>query len=79
MAVGLVFWPAARCLKARTGWTCALAERSVSVAGVQPRVGPSDLKGALPGQGRVPFFYEFFFDASRVLKRIQYADFPCLH
>lgn len=28
---------------------------------MQPRVGPRDLKGALPGQGRVPFFYEFFF------------------
>ena len=52
-------WPG-WCLKARPGWTCALAERSVSGAGVQPRVGPRDLKGALPGQGRVPFFYEFF-------------------
>ena len=81
--MGLVFWPAAWYLKARPGWTCALAERSVSGAGVEPECNRGSaretLKGLCLDKAGSLFFMSFFFDASRVLKRIQYADFPCLH
>ena len=62
--MGLVFWPAAWCLKARPGWTCALAERSVSGAGVEPECSRGSaretLKGLCLDKAGSLFFMSFF-------------------